>query len=111
MLSGLGEEHRVAPRVDLAMPVALWGENPGASFKGYSVNLSETGMLVLSEEARPPGSEVRFEISPELKGRCEIVWRRDSGEDGTFLGMRFRSLRRAARKVLAELTTLPEDQT
>ena len=91
------------------MPVVLWAEDPDTSFTGYSVNLSETGMLVVSEEARPQGSEVRFEISPELKGRCEVVWTRDTEPEGTFLGMKFRSLRRRARKVLAELTTMPED--
>jgi len=91
------------------MPVVLWAEDPDTSFAGHSVNLSETGMLVLSEEARPQGSEVRFEISPELKGRCEVVWTRDTEPEGTFLGMKFRSLRRRARKVLAELTTIPED--
>lgn len=91
------------------MPVVLWAEDPDTSFLGYSVNLSETGMLVLSEEARPQGSQVRFEISHELKGRCEVVWTRDMASKGTFLGMKFRSLRRRARKVLDQLTKLPED--
>lgn len=81
----------------------LWADNPETSFSAYSVNISETGMLVLSEGAWPRGSELSFEISPELNGKCEVIWTREPESGGTFLGMKFHSLRRGARKTLAEL--------
>lgn len=95
---------RSAPRVDLIVPVVLWDEDPEVSFMAYSVNLSRTGMLVLSDETRPRGTVLHFEATPELKGRCEVIWTRESRSEGIFLGMKFRSLRRRARKELAELT-------
>jgi hypothetical protein len=66
-------------------------------------------MLVLLEEALPRGAEIRFEFDPELRGHGEVIWTRETESEGTFLGMKFSSLRRIARRVLVELTTLPEE--
>ena len=92
-----------AARIDLKMPVALTFGDNGAVSVGHSVHISETGVLVLSEEARPRGAAVRFEFGPRFKGQGEVIWTREAEEGGTFLGMRFHPLERRAREVLKGL--------
>ena len=92
-----------APRIDLEMPVELsFGDSVGV-FVGRSVNISETGMLILSDEARERGTLVWFEFGPRFRGLSEIIWTQEAEGGGTLLGMRFHPLDRAARKVLEGL--------
>ena len=92
-----------AARIDLEMPVELgFGDSAGVVV-GRSVNISETGMVVLSEEARERGTLVWFEFGPRFKGQSEIIWTREADEGGTLLGMRFYPLDRPAREVLKGL--------
>ena len=90
-------------RIDLEMPVELSFDDSEKVFLGHSVNISITGMLVLSEEARPRGTLVRFEFGLRLKGLSEIIWTREAEQGGTFLGMKFHPLERSARNVLQGL--------
>ena len=85
------------------MPVELRFDDSGAVFVERSVNISETGMLVLTEEARPRGTLVHFEFGPKFKGTSEVIWARKAEDGGTLLGMKFHSLERSARKVLVGL--------
>ena len=92
-----------APRIDLEMPVELgFGDSAGVVV-GRSVNISETGMLVLTEEVRPRGALGWFEFGPRFRGLSEVIWTRGAEGGGTLLGMRFHPLDRSARKVLEGL--------
>ncbi len=78
-----------APRKDIDVPVALTFDDPPERCIGSSRNMSSTGMLVLSQGERPPGTRLSFESLP-LSGTGEVVWSRPSGAGrATFLGMRF----------------------
>ena len=92
-----------ALRIDLEMPVELRFDDSGDVFMGRSVNISETGMHVLSEKARPRGALVRFEFGAQFRGVGEVIWTREAEEGGTLLGMKFHPLKRRARRVLAGL--------
>ncbi len=92
------------PRKDIAVPVRLVFTG-GAILLGDSVNISNTGMLVLAEEARPVGTHFRFQC-PDFKGMGEIVWTRDSEPGVQFLkllGIKFLPLEPSDRKALDEL--------
>ena len=90
-----------APRVDLEMPVELRSEDSGVVF-GHSVNISETGMLVVSPVPGPRGTLVRFEFT-HFAGKGEVIWTGDAEEGMYHLGIRFVSLKRGARSVLKGL--------
>ena len=92
-----------AARVGLEMPVELRFDDSARVFSGRTVNISETGILVLSDEARPRGTLVHFEFGPGVSGLAEIIWRRAAEAGGTFLGIRFQSLQRGARQILRGL--------
>ena len=95
--------HDPAPRVDLEMDVELSSGVNGTVSIGRSVNISETGMLVLSGRARPRGTVVRFQVGPRFKGKGEVIWSQESDEGGTLLGLKFHPLKRGARKILLGL--------
>ena len=92
-----------APRVDLEMTVELTSGGNGTVSVGRSVNMSETGMLVFSEQSRLRGTVIRFEVGPRFKGSGDVIWTREAEEGGAFLGLKFHPLRRDARKVLLGL--------
>ena len=81
-----------------------WGRRAGvAASVGRSVTISQTSMLVLSQEARPRGTLVRFEFAPGLKARGKVIWTQEDEEGGTFLGIRFHRLKRSTRNLLLGL--------
>ena len=93
-----------AARVDIAMSVRLRFRE-GDAVPATSVNLSETGMLVLAEDARPVGTHLRFQF-PDFQGIGKVVWARESEPGVHFLelmGIEFFPLDRSARKVLEGL--------
>ena len=92
-----------AIRIDLEMPVELSSGVNGTVSVGHSVNISETGMLVFSEQSRPRGTVIRFEVGPRFKGSGEVIWMREAEEGGAFLGLKFQPLRRDARRALMGL--------
>ena len=68
------------------------------------MNMSLTGMLVLSEEARAPGTLVRFNFS-EFEGMGKVIWTRDYQPGVRFLallGIEFLPFEPVDRKVLEE---------
>ena len=109
-----GEEDIVisrAARVNLEMPVGLMLDDSGHGFLGRSVNVSRTGVLVLSEETKPPGTVVRFKF-PEFKGLGEVVWTQESEPGSGFfalLGIKYLDLLLRDRKVLEDLLNAPGD--
>ncbi|GEM_PF-3518240 len=76
-----------APRHFVNEPVELRPERTPRQIFAESRNLSETGMLVVSEDPRPPGTVLRFKFY-QFGGWAEVVWRRQS-EEGPLLGLRF----------------------
>ena len=54
--------HGPAPRRSVWLPVELSFEHSELRLFGISRNLSQTGMLILSEDPKPPGTPVRFEF-------------------------------------------------
>lgn len=96
-----------APRRDIRMPMELRNGNPDqGSTGGHSVNISETGMLVCTSIEPEVGSVLDFAFGEELKGRCEVIWSRNTEEGETLIGVRFQSLSRRARKILGVLVEI-----
>ena len=92
--------HR-ATRIDFEMPVELRFEDSEDVVAGRSVNISETGMLVVSPVPSPRGTLVRFEFT-HFAGKGAVVWTGDA-DQGTYWGIRFHPLTPKARRVLLEL--------
>ena len=72
---------------------------------GTSVNISKTGMLVLAEETKSPGTLARFYFA-RFKGIGRVIWTRDSEPGIEFLNLiaiDFLPLEPDDRKVLDEL--------
>ncbi len=93
-----------APRKNIVMSVRLMFRG-GDVLHGDSLNISKTGTLVLTEEARPVGTLLRFRF-PSFQGIGQVVWTRDSEPGVQFLklmGIEFLPLEPHDRKVLDEL--------
>jgi c-di-GMP-binding flagellar brake protein YcgR len=95
-----------APRFDIELPVELTSSDADSPISGASVNISETGMLVLAREARPRGSSVRFQFHA-FGGEGEVIWSRDDAGGGVLLGLRFVSLARQDRRTLQRILESP----
>lgn len=98
-----------APRFDIALPVELTEGRENALFRGVSVNISESGMLVRSEEERPRGTVLSFSFAP-FGGTAQVIWIRplaSEEEPGTLLGMKFVSMKRHDRKTLVRMLNAP----
>jgi hypothetical protein len=60
--------------------------------------MSLTGMLVVSEDPKPPGTVIRFQFD-EFRGQAKVVWRREDRQ-GSLLGMQFMGLQPPDRAAL-----------
>lgn len=87
-----------APRRILQRDVELRMAGSGLRIFGECRNLSETGMLVVAEDSRPPGTRLQF-LCHDFQGYAEVVWRQES-EEGVLLGLRFLHLDRTDQAVL-----------
>ena len=104
-----------APRFDIEFPVEMADPSDGVSFRGVSLNMSESGMLVRSEEERPRGTTLRFEFAP-FGGTAQVIWTRHvtsdlpvrDGEGGILLGMKFVSMKRQDKKTLHRILKAPQ---
>lgn len=90
---------RPAPRRIIQRDVELRTLQSGLRLFGESRNLSETGMLVVAEDSRPPGTRVQF-LCHDFQGQAEVVWRQES-EEGVLLGLRFLHLAPESRRFLS----------
>jgi hypothetical protein len=101
-----------APRFDIELPVEMGDPGTDKPFRGVSLNISESGMLVRSEEERARGTTLRFEFAP-FGGTAQVIWTRHvSGETrgtvaGALLGMKFLSMTRQDRKTLLRILQAP----
>ena len=91
-------------RKDLELPVKLVFGGSKQAYRGRSLNMSETGMLVLSEAHWPRGTLVQFRFA-RFKGDGEVVWTREAEKNASVcrLGIKFRPLNRDARAGLSGL--------
>ena len=90
-----------ARRREVQLPVELTFDQSVLRLLGESQNMSLTGMLIVSEDPKPPGTAVRFRFD-DFEGRAEVVWRRE-GYEGSLLGMRFTALGQNDRVHLVRL--------
>ena len=90
-----------ARRREVCLPVELTFDRSALRLSGESQNMSHTGMLILSEDPKPPGTPVRFRFD-DFHGRSEVVWRREA-PDGSLLGMRFTALGQRGRTTLTKI--------
>jgi hypothetical protein len=101
-----------APRFDIELPVEIGDPSSGTSFRGVSVNMSESGMLVRTLEERPRGTTIRFEFAP-FGGTAMVIWARQvrpagrATEAGVLLGMKFLAMKRQDRKTLQRILQAP----
>lgn len=102
-----------APRFDIELPVEMGEPSNGASFRGVSLNMSESGMLVRTEEERPRGTTLRFEFAP-FGGTAMVIWTRHVPGNGrgtearVLLGLKFLAMNRQDRKTLARILQAPQ---
>ncbi len=89
-----------------AQIVELISRESEEAFLAVSVNISETGMLVLSEEPRPRGTPLHFEFH-QFGGTGEVIWNREDEDGGMLLGVRFLALKRRDRKTLNRILEAP----
>jgi hypothetical protein len=94
--------HTPAPRKEVTRHVDLTFGRSDLRLSGTSRNMSTTGMLVLSEDPKPPGTPVHFRFD-EFEGWGEVVWQRTAEEGGSWLGMKFTSLASEDRRRLLVL--------
>ncbi len=92
----MGELIPRAPRGQLASPVDLTLHDREDPFRGTSVNMSTTGMLVRLDEPIPSGTTVRFGVAL-YEGIGEVVRSTEVDEGGAFLGIKFNSITRSAQ--------------
>ncbi len=99
-----------ARRNPVDFPIALTFDHPGEGSFATSVNMSKTGMLVLSKRQRPPGTVISFESVP-LSGEGKVVWARSGGDGGAFMGLEFTSVwRRDAGMLPSEAPPIDGDR-
>lgn len=87
-----------AARMIVEMEVEFSPERSTHVVGGECQNLSETGMLLLTDDPFPPGTPIRFR-SHRFQGRAKVVWRLEVRE-GTLLGIEFTELSDADREAL-----------
>jgi hypothetical protein len=97
----MNRSQRPAARRNVRLPVELTFGQSALRLFGESRNLSKTGMLVLSEDPKPPGTPVRFEFEG-VRGHAKVVWKREEME-GSLLGIRFTGLGSRSRATLVRI--------
>lgn len=90
-----------APRRIVERDVELRIEGSTLRLFGESRNVSETGMLVVAEDPKPPGTPIHF-LCHDFQGRAEVVWWREA-EEGALLGVRFTHMDPRDRDTLKRL--------
>ena len=103
-----------APRFDIELPVEMADPSDGVSFRGVSLNMSESGMLVRADQERARGTTLRFEFAP-FGGTAQVIWTRNvtadprarDAEGGILLGMKFLAMKRQDRKTLHRILQAP----
>jgi hypothetical protein len=100
---GLIVERRATPRYDVELSVHIGVWVGGASMRGMTTNISESGMQVVIPTPIAEGTVVRFEC-PLFGGTVQVVWSRGEGSQ-TRLGLKFVTLAERDREALQELLT------
>ena len=87
-----------APRMLVEMEVEFSSQRSPHLLVGECQNLSESGMLLLTDEPLSPGTPIRFHTE-RFKGRGVIVWRLEV-QEGTLIGIEFQGLESTQREAV-----------
>lgn len=109
-----GRERRAASRAGLAVPVRLRYESVLDFVETQSMNISRTGMFIVTETPAPLGSQIAFEFSLAdgfvlLRGLAEVV-RVASGGIVEGMGVRFLDLDDATQAVIERIVAVNTDE-
>ena len=109
-----GRERRAASRAGLAVPVRLRYESVLDFVDTQSMNISRTGMFIVTDAPAPLGSQIEFEFSLAdgfvlLRGLAEVV-RVASGGIVEGMGVRFLDLDAAYQAVIERIVAVNTDE-
>ena len=93
---------RLSPRYEIDLPVDMRFGRSDLRLFGRTVNMSATGLLILSEDPKPPGTPVHLKLD-EFEGWAEVVWQRTAEVGGALVGMRFTRMDADDRSKLEDL--------
>lgn len=107
-------ERRAATRAGLVVPVRLRYESVLDFVDTQSMNISRTGMFIVTDAPAPLGSHVQFEFSLEdgfvlLTGLAEVV-RVATGGIVEGMGVRFLDLDAANQRLIERIVTVNADE-
>jgi len=107
-------ERRAASRAELAVPVRLRYDSVLDFVDTQSMNISRTGMFIVTDTPAPLGSKLQFEFSLSdgfvlLKGLAEVV-RVASGGIVAGMGLRFLNLDDAYQQVIDRIVAVNTDE-
>ncbi len=107
-------ERRAANRADLAVPMKLRYDSVLDFVDTQSMNISRTGMFIVTDTPAPLGSQVAFEFSLSdgfilLQGLAEVV-RVASGGIVEGLGVRFLDLADPTQRVIDRIVAVNTDE-
>lgn len=107
-------ERRAASRAGLAVPVRLRYDSVLDFVDTQSMNISRTGMFIVTDTPAPMGSTLEFEFSLSdgfvlLKGLAEVV-RVASGGIVAGMGLRFLDLDDAYQRVIERIVAVNTDE-
>lgn len=95
-------ERRLSPRFEIELPVDMRFGRSDLQLSGRTVNMSATGLLIHSEDPKPPGTPAHLKLD-EFEAWGEVVWQRTAEAGGALLGVRFTHINQEDRRVLANL--------
>lgn len=110
----LKRERRRSARVPLQVPVWLRIQN-GPEIEGILLDVSETGMEVLSSRALCPSASIGFRFSVpntvDVEGRGEVAWAQPNGQSGVrFADIAEQTNAKLKEWVASNARSLPSDE-
>ena len=99
------EDRRRAPRVDYKVKVAL--HTPDNFYVGFTGNISEGGLFIVTEVPQPIGSRIKVsfklpDMKQEVQVEGEVRWIREAGasELPPGMGIKFLNLPEGAKRAI-----------
>jgi uncharacterized protein (TIGR02266 family) len=110
-----GPNRRQAPRITCGLIVQAKHEDLDEFIEGYAVNISDGGIFIRSQNPRPQGTIIEFEVQlingePVLKGKGEVAWSQPPAKPGERprvpgMGVRFLELDDSSRDLVQKIVT------
>jgi uncharacterized protein (TIGR02266 family) len=107
-------ERRTGSRAKLALPIRCRYESVLDFVETQSMNISHTGMFIVTETPAPVGSRIEFDFTLAdgftlLKGTAEVV-RQVSGGPVSGMGVRFADLDEPNRRLIDRIVAVNEEE-